>query len=146
MIRQILHPPFPGFIDRGNHLLMRALKDRHIAGIGGIHPGIRPEPAFDPIGMFQFKGLRHGFIAIIRQRMLDVRRIAQLTQVVTHPHTFNEAQRKLRLFTAGEQLQHLAYRHIRREAIGPGFKVGQLRLDAQQPLEHPRAVNDFIAI
>ena len=78
--------------------------------------------------------------------MLHVRGIAQLAQVVANAHTFDKAQRKLRLFTAGQQLQHLAHRHLRREAVGPGFEVRQLRFHPQQPLENARAVDHLLAI
>ena len=78
--------------------------------------------------------------------MLHVRGIAQLAQVVADAHAFDKAQRKLRLFAAGQQLQHLAHRHLRREAIGPGLEVRQLRFHPQQPLENARAIDHLLAI
>ena len=146
LIRQAVHSPFPGFIDLGNHFLVRTLEDGDIGRVGGIHPGVRPEPAFNPLWVLQRQRFRHGGVAIVTQRVFDIRRFAQLLQIIAQTHTFNEAQRELRLFAAGQQLHHVANGHLRRKAIGPGFEVGKLRLKAQQPLEHPRTIDHLLGV
>ncbi|MOA09341.1 hypothetical protein D3C78_1291640 [compost metagenome] len=65
----------------------------------------------------------------------------QHQQPVPQPGTFNKARAELGFFTAGQQFKHLTHRHTRRKAIGSSLKLGQFRLQAQQPRE-PLAIAD----
>ncbi|SAJ25420.1 Uncharacterised protein [Enterobacter cloacae] len=53
-IRQALCSPFPGSVYRRDHFVVRALQNGHIGSACRIHPRIGPEPAFHPLGMFEF--------------------------------------------------------------------------------------------
>ena len=78
--------------------------------------------------------------------MPDIGRVTQLSEVIAQAHPLDKTQRKLGLFAAFQQLQHFAHGHARSEAIGARLKVRKFRLNAQQPLEYTRTIDNFIAI